>query len=84
MLTVSIAGVPVFAVAAADNDNRAPEGSMFKTILIVVVVLLAALLIYAATKPDTFRVQRSTSINAAPEKIFPLINDFHNFGVWSP
>ena len=57
---------------------------MIKIIAIVFVVLIAGLLIYAATKPDTFRVQRSTSIKAPPEKIFPLINDFHSFGAWSP
>ena len=57
---------------------------MIKTILIVVVVALAAILIFAATKPDTFRVERSTSIKAPPEKIFPLINDFHNWPTWSP
>ncbi|MGQ0810689.1 MAG: SRPBCC family protein [Nitrospiraceae bacterium] len=57
---------------------------MFKIIAIVVVVLIAALLIYAATKPDTFRVQRATTIKAPPEKIFPLINDFHSWGAWSP
>lgn len=34
---------------------------MFKIIAIVFVVLIAALLIYAATKPDTFRVQRAIS-----------------------
>ena len=57
---------------------------MFKTIAIVVVILIAALLIYAATKPDTFRVQRSASIKAPPEKIFPLVNDLHSHAAWSP
>lgn len=57
---------------------------MFMMILIVVVVLIAALLVMAAMKPDTFRVQRTTSIKARPEKVFPLINDFHNWGSWSP
>ncbi len=57
---------------------------MFKIIALVAVVLLAVLLIYAATKPDTFHVQRSTSIKAPPEKMFPLINDFHSSGSWSP
>lgn len=57
---------------------------MFKSIVIMVVVLLAALLLYAATKPDTFRVQRSISIKAPPEKIFPLINDFRSWVSWSP
>ncbi len=57
---------------------------MFKIIALVVVVLIVALLVFAATKPDIFRVQRSASINAPPEKIFALINDFHSWGAWSP
>jgi hypothetical protein len=57
---------------------------MLKIIALVVVVLIVALLVFAATKPDIFRVQRSASINAPPEKIFPLINDFHRWSAWSP
>ena len=61
---------------------------MIKTIVIAVLVLLvvplAAILVFAATKPDTFRVQRMTSIQAPPERIFPLINDFHRWTHWSP
>jgi hypothetical protein len=41
-------------------------------------------LILAATKPDVFRVQRATTVKAPPETIFPLINDFHQWGSWSP
>ena len=57
---------------------------MLKIIVIVIVVLVAALLGLAATKPDTFRVQRATSIKAPPAKVFALINDFHKWGEWSP
>ena len=57
---------------------------MIKAIAIIVAVLLAGILIFAATRPDTFRVQRSTSIKAPPEKIFPLINDLQRWGAWSP
>lgn len=57
---------------------------MLKIIVIVLVVLIAGILIYAATKPDTFTVQRSASIKAPPEKIFPLINDYRNWASWSP
>ena len=57
---------------------------MLKIIALVVVVLIVALLVFAATKPDISRVQRSASINAPPEKIFPLINDFHHWGAWAP
>ena len=57
---------------------------MFKIIALVVVVLVVALLLFAATKPDTFRVQREASIKAPPEKIFAQINDLHRWGSWSP
>lgn len=57
---------------------------MFKKIAIAVAILIAALLGYAATKPDTFRVQRSATINAQATTIFPLINDLHNWTLWSP
>ena len=57
---------------------------MLKTIAIVVVLLIAVVLVFAATMPDDFRVQRTTSIKAPPEKIFPLINDLHRWGSWSP
>lgn len=56
---------------------------MIKIILITVIVLIAAVLIFAATKPDSFQVQRSVSIKAPPEKIFPLINDLHHMQIWS-
>ncbi len=39
----------------------------------VVVLAVAAILIYAATKPDSFRVERSMAMNAPAEKIFPYI-----------
>lgn len=57
---------------------------MLKIILIVVVVLLAIILIYAASKPDTIHVERSISIKAPQEKIFALINDFHQWNEWTP
>ena len=57
---------------------------MLKTIAVSVVALVGALLLYAATKPDTFHVQRSISIQAPPEKIFPVLNDFHQSVSWSP
>jgi uncharacterized protein YndB with AHSA1/START domain len=57
---------------------------MLKTIGIVIVVLIAALLAYAATQPDTFRVQRAASIKAPPEKVFAVLNDFQRWETWSP
>lgn len=49
-----------------------------------VVVLLIVLLSIAVTRPDTFRVERSASIKAPPEAIYPLIEDLHRWTAWSP
>ncbi len=57
---------------------------MLKTILLVVVVLILALVAFAATRPDTFRVERSATIKAPADKLFPLIDDFHAWAQWSP
>jgi len=60
---------------------------MFEIIAIVAIVLaiaIAVVLIFAATKPNRFSVQRATTVKAPPEIIFPLINDFHQWGNWSP
>lgn len=54
------------------------------TIILIILVLVAGLLAYAATRPNSFRVRRSTRIDAPPEKVFPLINDFHQWTAWSP
>jgi uncharacterized protein YndB with AHSA1/START domain len=57
---------------------------MLKKIAIVLVVIIGLILALAATKPDTFAMQRSITIKAPPEKIMPLISDFHNWPSWSP
>jgi uncharacterized protein YndB with AHSA1/START domain len=60
---------------------------MFEIIAIVAVVLamaIAIVLIFAVTKSDTFSVRREIVVNAPPEKIFPLINDFQQWKAWSP
>jgi uncharacterized protein YndB with AHSA1/START domain len=57
---------------------------MFKTITLIIGIFIGVILLYAATRPDTFRIERSTRIQAPPEKIFPLINGFHQWEAWSP
>jgi FlaG/FlaF family flagellin (archaellin) len=57
---------------------------MIKIIIVALIVVIAAVLVLAATRPDTFRVERSAQISAPPEKILSLVNDFHQWGAWSP
>lgn len=56
---------------------------MLKFILMAAVALIAGVLIYAATLPDHFRIERSTLIKAPPDQVFPLINDLRQMQAWS-
>ena len=53
-------------------------------VIIVILVVVAGILIYAATKPNDFRVQRSLAIKASPEKIYAQIADLKAWQAWSP
>ncbi len=57
---------------------------MIKTIFIVVILAIVALLAYAATRPDSFRLERQTVIKAPPEKVFANLVNFNKWGAWSP
>ena len=60
---------------------------MFETLVFIAIVLalvIAAVLILAATKPDRFRIERTATLKAPADKIFPLIADFHQWLNWSP
>lgn len=61
---------------------------MLKTVLLIfagaVVLSVVVVLVLAAMKPDTFHVERSATIDAAPEKIYPLLADYRAWRMWSP
>ena len=57
---------------------------MLTRIALVVAVVIAAVLVYAATRPDTFRVERQATINAPPEKVYAQLVDFRQWPAWSP
>lgn len=57
---------------------------MLKLIALAAILLVGGILLYAATRPDTFRVQRTTLVQAPPDRIYPLISDLRRFSAWSP
>ena len=57
---------------------------MLRIILAILAVLIIALALVVLTRPDSFRVQRSLLIKAPPDRIYPLIADFHAWQQWSP
>ena len=55
---------------------------MLKAISVIAIVLavgIAAVLVFALTKPDTFRVERSLAVKAPADAIYPLVADFHRW-----
>lgn len=54
------------------------------TALVIIAILIIALLDIASLKPNTFSLVRTAEIKAPPEKIFAQLNDFKNWGAWSP
>lgn len=57
---------------------------MIAKILIVLAVALLLLVIFIASRPADFRIQRTTVINAPASTIFPHINDLRKMNDWSP
>lgn len=57
---------------------------MLKKILVVLVVLVAALVAVVATRPATFRIERSLVIEQSPRALYDAVADFHKWEHWSP
>lgn len=57
---------------------------MLRKVLLGAAVLVPAALLAVASRPDTFHVERSVTIAAAPERAFAHVDDFHAWAAWSP
>ncbi|PJI95384.1 uncharacterized protein YndB with AHSA1/START domain [Acidovorax sp. 69] len=57
---------------------------MIKTIALVLLAALGLFLAFAATRPDSFRVERSRVISAPPERVYALVHDLRQFNTWNP
>lgn len=55
-----------------------------KKVLVVLLVLVGGFLAYAATRPDSYRVERTLSIAAPANVVFDKIDDFKAWAEWSP
>jgi hypothetical protein len=57
---------------------------MFGIAGIAAAVVVAGIVGFAMRRPDSFYVERSTTIGASPETLFAIIDDFHRWPDWSP
>lgn len=52
--------------------------------LVVLLVIVGVLLVVVARQPDTFRVERSRTIDAPVAVVFAQVNDYRLWQQWSP
>ena len=57
---------------------------MLPYILVGIAVLVVLFIIVVAMQPSDFSVTRSAKMAAPPEKVFPYVNDLHQWEAWSP
>ena len=57
---------------------------MLRKVLLGLAALIIILLGIIYTRASTFRVERTTRIDAPPDVVFALVNDFHAWDRWSP
>ncbi|MFN7935867.1 MAG: SRPBCC family protein [Bryobacteraceae bacterium] len=57
---------------------------MLKKILVGLGGVLVVLVAVVAMQPAQFEVTRKARVNAPPEKVFGMVNDFHKWAAWSP
>ena len=57
---------------------------MLRKVIISLAALIVILAGIIATRASTFRVERTTRIDAPPDVVFALVNDFHAWDRWSP
>ena len=53
-------------------------------IILALAFIAILFIVVIAGQPEEFKVVRSVNISAPPEKVFPHVNDFHQWEGWSP
>ncbi len=57
---------------------------MFRALGLLIGAAIAGLLAWVGLQPDTYRVERSAVINAAPAQVYGQVYDFAKWQAWSP
>lgn len=58
-----------------------------KAILAIFIVWVLVVVVFCAVvtmQPEDFKITRTATINATPDKVFEQVTDFHKWEAWSP
>ena len=58
--------------------------SKLVTVPLALAAAVLALLVYASTRPDEFRVERSLRIAVPADELWPLVSELRAFNRWNP
>jgi hypothetical protein len=53
-------------------------------VLRIVLMLIVLFILFVNSRPSTFHIERSASIAAPPDSLYPRIANFHAWDAWSP
>jgi len=57
---------------------------MIKKILVGLFIVIGGFFAFAATRPGTYHVERSTKVDAPASLVFAQLDDFKSWAAWSP
>lgn len=60
------------------------EEAMLKTVLLILLCLILGLIVVIALRPNEVSITRTGTVPGPPEVAFGLVNDFREWGKWSP
>ena len=66
------------------STNRFQKVTMITNIVIGIAALVGLFLCIVALRPTRFRVSRSETISASPERVFAEVNNLRRWDAWSP
>jgi hypothetical protein len=72
------------ASAAPPPRRKRPMLNVLLALAAVLALLIVAFVIVVSRQPTDFHIARTATIDASPEELFAQVNDFHNWGAWSP
>jgi hypothetical protein len=67
-----------------EQQETLSEKPILKIILLAIPVIIVVFLVIVAMQPSRFGVTRSLTIMAAPDAVFPHVNELKKWAAWNP
>jgi hypothetical protein len=72
------------ALASGTGFGLEKKGGVMNRVIRIVLMLIVLFILFINSRPSTFHVERSSTIAAPPDSLYPRIANFHAWDAWSP